>query len=122
MGRIRQEVKLKGIWKSKNINVLFDTGAYRNYIKNELSDGEKIDSIGFHIYEGLHRVIFADGRQVNGEKVRFKELYINTINIKEPEFIVMEDLTEDAIIGVKLMQEFGIIPNPLSEKIEMKSY
>ena len=54
MGAIREEVKLIGTLKTKKIIALFDTGAYRNYIKRELSDGEIVDSIGFHIYEGIH--------------------------------------------------------------------
>lgn len=121
MGTIRKEVKLIGIRKSKNVTALFDTGAYRNYIKKELSDGEQIDSIGFHVYEGLHRVILADESEVDGEKVWFKELCINNLNVKEPKFIVMENLIEDIIIGVHLMQELGIRLNPRSKKIQVKS-
>jgi len=121
MGAIREEVKLIGTLKTKKIIALFDTGAYRNYIKRELSDGEMVDSIGFHIYEGIHRAILADGSISVGEKVRFKELHIKDLRAKEPEFVVMEDLIEDVIIGVHLMQELVISLDPPNGKIEMKA-
>lgn len=120
LGSIREEVKIVGTLRTKNIIALFDTGAYRNYIRRELSDGDTVESIGFNTYEGEHRVILADMRESTGEKIRFKELVIKGLSEKEPEFIMMENLLEDVIIGVYLMQRLCISPDPLSEKIMIR--
>jgi predicted aspartyl protease len=119
MGAIREEVEIIGVRKSKNIQALFDSGAYRNYIKRKLTDGEKVEDIGFHIFEGTHRAILANGDIVEGEKVRFKEIKIKDCFVKEPEFVIMDDLIEDVIVGVYLMQNLGIHLDPPSEKIEV---
>lgn len=121
MGSIKEEVRLVGALRSKDITALFDTGAYRNYIKRELSDGEQVDSIGFHIYEGRHTAILADGSESEGERVGFRELRIRNIIIKEPRFVVMENLIEDMILGIHLMQAHSISLNPYSETIEIGS-
>lgn len=79
---------------------LFDSGAERNYIKSILEDGDRVDEdIGFHIYEGIHKPILANTDTVEGEKIRFKEIHIKELSFEEPEFIVMEKLYVEAIIG-----------------------
>lgn len=120
MGSIKEEVKIVGTFKTKRIEALFDTGAYRNYIKRELSDGDTVESIGYNTYEGEQRVILADMRESKGEKIRFKELRIKSLSEKEPEFIIMDNLLEDVIIGVYLMQKLCISPDPLIEKITIR--
>lgn len=121
MGVIREEVELVGASKSKKIVAMFDTGAIRNYIRKELSDGEQVDSIGFDIYAGVHRAILADGSVLEGEKIRFKELHIKNLSVAEPEFVMLENLVEDMIIGAHLMQELGICLDPECRKIEVKA-
>jgi len=120
LGSIKEEVKIVGTFKTKRIEALFDTGAYRNYIKRELSDGDTVESIGYNTYEGEQRVILADMRESKGEKIRFKELRIKSLSEKEPEFIIMDNLLEDVIIGVYLMQKLCISPDPLIEKITIR--
>jgi len=117
MGTIREEIEIIGKRKSKKIIALFDTGAYRNYIRKLLEDGDETEDIGFHIFEGIHRAILANGDIAVGERVRFKGISIKERNVKEPEFIIMEDLVEDVIIGVNLMQKLGITLDPLNERI-----
>ena len=86
MGIIREEIEIVGIKKSKKVLALFDSGAYRNYIKMKLEDGDGPEDIGFHIFEGTHTVILANEDTVVGEKVGFKEVRIKDKehNIKEP--------------------------------------
>lgn len=120
LGSIKEEVKIVGTLKAKNITALFDTGAYRNYIRKQLSDGDTVESIGFDTYEGEHKALLADGSETKGERIRFKELVIKDLSEKEPEFIMMENLLEDVIIGVHLMQRLRINPDPLSEKISIR--
>jgi len=120
MGAIREEIEIIGMKKSKKILALFDSGAYRNYIKMKLEDGDGPEDIGFHTFEGEHKVILANGDTTVGEKVAFKEVRIKEHNIKEPRFVIMENLIEDVIIGVKLMQKLKITLDPPNKKICLK--
>lgn len=121
MGIIRQNIKILGTKKSKIVMALFDSGAYFNYIRSEnIFDRETPDDIGFHIFEGTKESILADGRFKKVDWVRFKEVYVNGITIKEPKFLIMKDLTWDAIIGAELMQQVGIILDTKNEKIVFK--
>jgi predicted aspartyl protease len=118
MGTIREKIELIGTRKRKKITALFDTGACRNYIRKMLEDGDRTEDIGFHIFEGIHRAILANGDIAVGEKVRFKIIRIKGISFKEPEFVIMENLIEDMIIGVDLMQKLGLTLDPSNEKIK----
>lgn len=120
LGSIREEVKIVGTLKEKKITALFDTGASRNYIRKQLSDGDNVDSIGFGTYEGEHEVTLADMSKAKGERVRFKELVIKDVSEEEPKFVIMEHLLDDVIIGVDSMQRLGISPDPLNEKISIR--
>jgi hypothetical protein len=120
LGSIREEVRIVGTFKTKSITALFDTGAYRNYIRKQFSDGDTVESIGFDTYGGEHDVLLADTSKAKGERIRFKELVIKDLSEKGPEFIMMENLLDDVIIGVHLMQRLCIIPDPLSEKISIR--
>lgn len=119
MGAIREEIEIVGVRKSKKIFALFDSGAYRNYIKRELADGENVEDIGFHIFEGTHKARVANGGIVEVEKVRFREIRIRDLSIREPEFFIMDDLIEEVVVGVHLMQNLGIHLDPPNEKIEV---
>ena len=122
MGIIWQNIKILGTKKSKIVMALFDSGAYFNYIRSEnIFDRETPDDIGFHIFEGTKESILADGRFKKVDWVRFKEVHVNGIIIKEPKFLIMKDLTWDAIIGAELMQQVGIILDTQNEKIVFKS-
>jgi hypothetical protein len=120
LGSIREEVRIVGTFKTKSIRALFDTGAYRNYIRKQLSDGDTVESIGFDTFEGEHDVFLADASKTKGERIRFKELVIKGLSEKGPEFIMMENLLDDVIIGVHLMQRLCISPDPSSEKISIR--
>ena len=120
MGAINEVIEIIGTRKSKKISALFDSGAYRNYIKRELGDGDRAEDIGFHIFEGTHRAILANGNIAVGERVRFKEIHVKECSVKEPRFVIMENLIEDIIIGVKLMQKLGITLDPPNERINIR--
>ena len=120
MGRIREEIELTGTSKCKKILALFDTGAAQNYIRRELTDGDNVENIGYHIFLGEHRAILANGDIALGEKVRFKAVNIKEHKVIEPEFIIMDNLTEDSIIGVNLMQRLRVTLDLSNEEIDTK--
>ena len=120
MGLIREEIELVGVEKSKKIAALFDSGARRNYIKRRFEDGESVDDIGFHVYEGVHEAVLADESTAKGIRVRFKELRMRGRVVANPQFVILENLVEDMIIGAGFMQEFGIVLDPPRESLELR--
>jgi len=120
MGTIKEEIEIIGTRKSKKISALFDSGAYRNYIRKEFEDGDRAEDIGFHVFEGTHRAILANGDIAMGERVRFKEIRVKERCVNEPSFVIMENLIEDVIIGVELMQKLGVTLDLPNEKICIK--
>jgi len=121
MGFIKEKVELVGTLKRKSIMALFDSGAYQNYTKRVLTDGENIEDIGFHTFEGTQNVILANETIASGEKVRFKEVRIKGYKVNDPQFVIMDNLLEDMIIGASLMQKLGIQLDPPNEKINIAS-
>ncbi|HEQ78077.1 MAG TPA: hypothetical protein ENI78_00425 [Euryarchaeota archaeon] len=121
MGIIKEKIEIIGMRKSKRISALFDSGAYRNYIRKKFEDGDRTEDIGFHVFEGTHRAILANGDIAMGERVRFKEVRIKERCVNEPSFVIMENLIEDVIIGVELMQKLGVTLDIPNEKICIRS-
>lgn len=120
MGMIRQNIIIKGVHKRKKISALFDSGASHNCIRRQFSDGENVDDIGFHIYEGDCVLIIASEESIPGQIVRFRKIQIMHCNEIEPEFIITDKLSEDVIIGAQLMQKLGIILDMPNEKIKFR--
>jgi hypothetical protein len=120
MGFIREEIELVGVEKSKRIAALFDSGARRNYIRRRFEDGESVDDIGFHVYEGEHEAVLADESTAKGLRVRFKELRMRGRVMANPQFVILENLVEDMIIGSGFMQEFGVVLDPPRESLELR--
>ncbi len=117
MGIIRQKIEIIGLRKSKNIEARFDSGAFRNYLRNELEDEDTPEDIGFHTYEGKDNAILANQVIAVCERVRFEQLIINGKIINNPMFEIMEDMLEYAIIGAETMQELGITVDFKNDKM-----
>ena len=123
MGFIQKKVEIIGSRKNKKVLALFDSGAFKNYIRKTLYDGDTPDDIGFHVFEGTRDVILANGQCLTGDWVKFKGIRIKKLSLQEPSFIIMDNLTWDVIIGAEIMQQLGIILDPKKEKvvIQLKS-
>lgn len=117
MGFVQRDIQIIGSRKLKTVRALFDSGAYRNYIRTTMYDGDTADDIGFHIFEGTRESILANGSLSTGDWVRFKEIRIEEVSLQEPLFVVMDNLTWDVIIGVELMQTLGLILDPPKERV-----
>ena len=64
--------------------------------------------------------ILADQSLVKGEMVRFNKVRIGSYEEKNPLFVVMNDLSDDVIIGAKLMQRLGITLDLPNERIKLE--
>lgn len=119
MGYIRQEIEIVGDRKAKKVEALFDTGAFRNYVKRVFFDQDSLDEIGFRVYAVPDYAILANGTSVPGERVSFNEIRIEGVVSKNATFLMVDSLWEDVIIGAELMQELHIIPIPQLERIRI---
>lgn len=107
MGFILQDVELVGSRKNKTVNALFDSGAFTNYIRSRLDDGETPDDIGFPTFVGTD-LILADGSLAKGSRIVFREIHIQHLSLPQPSFVMMDARTYELIIGAELMQTLGI--------------
>jgi len=105
MGRISTDMELTGFFKSKAVEAMFDTGASNNFLPSLFRDGSSVEEIGYKEYLGSHEFFMANHANVMGDVVKFDRIIINGLKIKDPIFVILETLVEDAIIGTRLMQD-----------------
>ena len=67
------------------------------------------EEIGYKEYLGRHEFFMADHTTTLGEVVKFDKIIIDGLKIKDPIFVILETLVEDAIIGTRLMQDYSAI-------------
>ncbi|MEM2750842.1 MAG: hypothetical protein QXH53_04150 [Nitrososphaerales archaeon] len=120
MGIIKKYVEIIGSKKSKRVEALLNSSAFRNYLPRVFKDGESVNNLGFYIVEKDFKVILADGTEKFGVRARFDAIKIEDRIYKEPEAVIMDNLVEDAIIGSYLMQELGIILHMAEGKVELR--
>ena len=84
MGRLKKEIEIFGTKKSKKVEALLNSGAFRNYIRREFANKEKVDDLGFYTVEKEYKVFLADGTERKGIRARFKGIKIEdcVYNIK----------------------------------------
>ena len=104
MGFIVDKIKLKGLKGEKKVDALYDSGASFSFITRKTA--EKLGSI-----EKLPDPMeFETARE--GDKISVKEritldFYIEGIRLSD-EFFIIEDLSEEVIIGAKTMQAWRL--------------
>ncbi len=99
---------------------MIDTGASHNYLPKVFSDGQTPDGLGFDQFLGRHDFFLADQRTTRGDVVVFESLLIENIVIKNPVFIILDNLVDDAIIGTQLMQNLGATINMRKDSIAFR--
>lgn len=105
MGKISKTIELVGTYKSKKIEAMFDTGAKNNFLPYIFKDGETIEELGFKEFFGTHSFFMANESITKGDIVRFNELRIDNLRIRDPIFVILDQLVDDAIVGTQLMQD-----------------
>ena len=85
---------------------MFDTGAGNNFLPVCFEDGDSTDKIGFKEYFGKREFFMANDFRAKGDVVKFNEIIIDGKRIKDPIFVILDNLIEEAIIGTQLMQKY----------------
>ena len=109
MGRISKDIELTGFLKSKPVEAMFDTGANNNFLPAFFRDGSSVEEIGYKEYFGKREFFMANHTNTMGDVVKFDKIIIDGLKIKDPIFVILETLVEDAIIGTQLMQDYSAI-------------
>lgn len=120
MGTIRSTIELTGLQKAKALIAMIDTGATRNYLPTNFRDGEMVEDIGLVEFRGKGRVIMANQTEAEGMFVRFIRLKILDEVVENPEFVILDGLKEDAIIGVLLLQSLNAFIDMEKETLEFR--
>ena len=113
MGILFERIKLVGSKGERDIIALFDSGASYSFIKKELAK-ELETIISLPIPLEFETVREGEKLAVN-EAIRL-DFFLNGERLSD-EFLVVEELTEDVIIGVATMQKWRIWLNFEEEKV-----
>ena len=106
MGIITEIIEIVGTNVSKKVEALIDTGAEGNYISERSS--KEFERIGI---SGLREtyVSLAGSREKELKTAFiFKEVKMLNVILSEPEFIILDGIDYDAIIGVEVLQIMGL--------------
>jgi hypothetical protein len=112
MGIIRKDVQITGLKSALPARALLDTGAVYNHVRQFTDGGTRVESIGVIGYHGKKVVVTATGERVTAPEVVFSKMSLLGSVVVEPHFLVMENLTEEMIVGAATMQSMGIILDP----------
>lgn len=116
MSRLFGEVKIKGNKGQSQVKALFDTGASRTCIRNDVAN-----KIGNLIpLSSPRRATLGDGEnKIEIKEGMFLEITLDDYSI-DTTADVSPKLAHDLIIGASTMQEWGIVVEPKEEKVLIK--
>ncbi|OFY63535.1 MAG: hypothetical protein A3H98_08450 [Bacteroidetes bacterium RIFCSPLOWO2_02_FULL_36_8] len=118
MGRIKQNIEIR----NKKYWALFDTGARNTYITQNLS--AELPTSEFRVTNPIS----LGGKTHTIKKVCLLDCKIKGLNVNTNAFVLDEIGNDedgkkiDVLIGALLMQQWGIIPIPEKEDIDMSHY
>ena len=118
MGRVFREVKIRSNIGEDEVRALFDTGASRTFIRNDIA--KKIGSL----VELTRPRIATLGDGENKIKIKEKEGVFLEISLDDyvisTDADVSDKLAHELIISASTMQEWGIVVDAESEKVVIK--
>lgn len=120
MGFLWEKITITGTRKTKNLRALLDSGAARNYIRKTLNDNDKVGDLGYRAYLGKQHVTLPDERNIPSIRVIFDNVKIRDSTFWNVEFLVLDTLIHEVILGSNFLQEMGIILDLNEHKIEFK--
>lgn len=117
MVKVQDKIKVYRNERSIEVNALFDTGSGGSYLSDRVSD-----KLGYEEYpEPLHVPLAVKGKEA--EVIGRLHAYVEVVGCKLPEeetIGVVRNLYVDAIIGLNLIEKYGIVLE--KEKISFREY
>ena len=104
MGVIINRIKLAGSKGEKKVDALYDSGASFSFIKKELA--ASLDTI-LPLPKPIEFETAKEGEILVVEKAVRLDFYIEGIRLSD-EFLIIEDFSEEVIIGAKTMQAWRL--------------
>ena len=113
MGVLLEHIKLAGSKGEKSVETLFDSGASFSFIDPDVAKKlGMIDSLPkFLDFETAEK-----GKKIRVNKVVRLDFYIDGIRLSD-EFLLVENLSEEAIIGATTMQKWRLKLDFEQEKV-----
>jgi len=116
MSIITEFIEIIGTKGSKKVETLIDTSAESNYIsERRFKEFEKIGILNF--YETYVSIAGSREKQLKLAFV-FKEVKIRNAILSEPEFIFVDSIDYDAIIGVEVLQTGGFLIDMKTDQLK----
>jgi hypothetical protein len=112
MGLIHREVTITGLKQTLPIRALLDSGAVYNHVRCFSNDGTRVESIGVSGYKRKRPGRTATGEEFLAPVVVFPKMNLLGRDFPDPQFLVMENLEEELIVGAATMQAMGIVLEP----------
>jgi len=115
MSIITEFIEIIGTKGSKKVEALIDTGAEGNYIsERRFNEFEKIGILNFS-----ETYVSLPGSREKQFKPAFifKEVKIRNALLSEPEFIFIDSIDYDAIIGVEVLQTMGFLIDMRADRL-----
>jgi len=116
MSIITEFIEIIGTKGSKKVEALIDTGAEGNYIsERRFKEFEKIGILNFR-----ETYVSLPGSREKQSKpaLVFKEVKIRNALLSEPEFIFVDSIDYDAIIGVEVLQTVGFLIDMKTDQLK----
>jgi len=104
MGVIRIPLRFEGSKREKILYALFDSGATFSCMKDDIVDQIETPS---KLRTPLEVASATEGHYIKISEALRADFYFNDIRLSD-EFMVVSDLSEDAIIGANTMQKWRI--------------
>lgn len=120
MTYIKKEIEIIGARESINLNAMFDTGAQKNYLPCKFKNGMNAEDLVYNEFLGKEQIKLGNNTRVSGYFVKYDCLKLLGKQIKNPEFVLLQDLNHDAIIGNNLMQELKLVLDMEKSEITIK--
>jgi len=115
MGEIFERVRLVGSKGEVEVRALFDSGATYSFVRADVA--EQVASVE-SLPEPMRFATANPNTPVEATKRIVCNFYIDGVRYSD-EFLVLDETTEDLIIGAKTMQAWGIKLDLEREKVEL---
>jgi len=115
MGGIFERIRLVGSKGEVEVKALFDSGGTYSFVRADIA--ERVETV-LPLPEPMRFATAKPDAPVEATKRIVCNFYIDGVRYSD-EFLVLDEMTEDLIIGAKTMRAWGIKLDMEHEKVEL---